>query len=295
MQTQPHRRRSAICVTSVLSCFQSLSQLALHFSSLSCTCNLTSNAFTLAQDIVPQRKTCCKNTSFTFTILNREVQLTYQEKDHSLFPRFILFHETPPTRKYMMRVEDWRNAKTSEAKTNSFFLDIAGRGRNFAHEFVPMTISRELFIFSEGEVSRHSVSVRQDSSRKPENQGSTRFSSENLGRKEYELRMSFCSANFEESRVTYCSEDSGDLSLRDACLGKPRSTNNRSFVPSKVGSKCKGDNGKGMKGGHKEGTEKVRKVRFTALMDTRHIQKYEYILEKVRKSNLKCGKLLCAS
>ena len=43
----------------VLRCFQSLSQLALHFSSLSCTCNLTSNAFTLAQDIVPQRKTCC--------------------------------------------------------------------------------------------------------------------------------------------------------------------------------------------------------------------------------------------
>ena len=56
---QSHRRRSAICVTSVLSCFQSLSQLALHFSSLSCTCNLTFNAFTLAQDIVPQRKTCC--------------------------------------------------------------------------------------------------------------------------------------------------------------------------------------------------------------------------------------------
>ena len=52
-------RRSAICVTSVLRCFQSLSQLALHISILSCTCNLTSNAFTLAQDVVPQRKTCC--------------------------------------------------------------------------------------------------------------------------------------------------------------------------------------------------------------------------------------------
>ena len=60
MRTQSHRRRSAICVTSVLSCFQSLSQLALHFSSLSCTCDLTSNAFTLAQDIVPKRKPCCK-------------------------------------------------------------------------------------------------------------------------------------------------------------------------------------------------------------------------------------------
>ena len=59
VRTQSHRRRSAICVTSMLSCFLSVSQLALHFSSLSCTCNLTSNAFTLAQDIEPQRKTCC--------------------------------------------------------------------------------------------------------------------------------------------------------------------------------------------------------------------------------------------
>ena len=40
--------------------------------------------------------------------------------------------------------------------------------------------------------------------------------------------MSFCSANFEESRVTYGPEDSGDLSLRDACLWKPRRTNKRS-------------------------------------------------------------------
>ena len=70
MRTQSHRRRSAICVTSVLSCFQSLSQLALHFSSLSCTCNLTSNAFTLAHVIVPQRKTCCRisNGSYKFVI-----------------------------------------------------------------------------------------------------------------------------------------------------------------------------------------------------------------------------------
>ena len=41
MRTQSHRRRSAICVTSVLSCFQFLSQVALHFSSLPYTCNLT--------------------------------------------------------------------------------------------------------------------------------------------------------------------------------------------------------------------------------------------------------------
>ena len=35
--------------------------------------------------------------------------------------------------------------------------------------------------------------------------------------------------------------------------------------------------------------QKVRKVHFVALMDIRHIQKYEYIPENVRESNLKCG------
>ena len=45
-----------LSASSVLSCCQSLH---CTFSSLSCTCNLTCNAFTLAQDIVPQRKTCC--------------------------------------------------------------------------------------------------------------------------------------------------------------------------------------------------------------------------------------------
>ena len=46
-----------------------------------------------------------------------------------------------------------------------------------------------------------------------------------------------------------------------------------------------------MKGGHKEGTQKqnVRKVYFAALIDIRHIQKYEYIPENVSKINLKCG------
>ena len=54
------------------------------------------------------------------------------------------------------------------------------------------------------------------------------------------------------SRVTYGSEDSGDLSLRDACFGKPRSMNKRSFTPSNVDSRCKGNSEKGMEGGRKE-------------------------------------------
>ena len=81
------------------------------------------------------------------------------------------------------------------------------------------------------------------------------------------------------------------LSLRDACLGKPRSTNKRSFNTSNVSSRCKGDNGKGMKGGHQEGTknQEVREVHYVALIDVRRIQKYEYIRVNSRKSNLKCG------
>ena len=54
-----------------------------------------------------------------------------------------------------------------------------------------------------------------------------------------------------ESRVTCGSADSGDLSLRDACLGKPRSTNKKSFIPNNADTRCKADNGKGMNGGRK--------------------------------------------
>ena len=38
--------------------------------------------------------------------------------------------------------------------------------------------------------------------------------------------------------------------------GNRESTNKRSFIPNNVGSRWKGDNRKGMKGGHKEGTQK---------------------------------------
>ena len=65
------------------------------------------------------------------------------------------------------------------------------------------------------------------------------LSSVNLRRKKYKLRMLFCSGNLGcthkcegcthkqnmdigKPRVTNGSDNSGDLSLRDACLGKPR-------------------------------------------------------------------------
>ena len=89
MRTQSHRRRSAICVTSVLSCFQSLSQLALHFSSLSCTCNLTSNAFTLAQDIELEKK---RVAFFHFYIFTFYLALTFTLNTLTLTLTHILTH-----------------------------------------------------------------------------------------------------------------------------------------------------------------------------------------------------------
>ena len=53
----------------------------------------------------------------------------------------------------------------------------------------------------------------------------------------------------------YGPEDSGDLSLRDACLGEPRRTDKGSFISGNVDSRCTGDNGKGMNEGHKEATK----------------------------------------
>ena len=76
-----------------------------------------------------------------------------------------------------------------------------------------------------------------------------------------------------------------------SCLGKPRSMNKRFFITNNVDFWWKDDNGKGMKGGP-EGRHiriKIRKVHFVALLDIRHIQKYEYIPVNVRKSNLECG------
>ena len=79
-----------------------------------------------------------------------------------------------------------------------------------------------------------------------------------LGKKEVWTPNVVLISELRESRVTCGSEDSGDLSLKDACLGKPRSMNKRSFIPSNVDSRWKSDNGKGMKGGHKEGTQKTK-------------------------------------
>ena len=107
------------------------------------------------------------------------------------------------------------------------------------------------------------------------------LSSVELGGKKYTIRMLFCSTSFwvypqikrmytQEPRVTNGSDDSGDLSLRDACFGKPRVCAKRSFTPSNVDSKCKNSSGQGMKGGHTAAPKTTtRKVHFVALMDIR--------------------------
>ena len=53
-----------------------------------------------------------KGISFIVIILNREVQLSCREKNHSLFPRFTQLNEHPP-RRNSRSGEDWRKAKTS--------------------------------------------------------------------------------------------------------------------------------------------------------------------------------------
>ena len=99
------------------------------------------------------------------------------------------------------------------------------------------------------------------------------------GRKEYNLWMLFCSASLGKPRVTYGSEDSGGLSLRNTSLGKPRACAKRSFTPSNVDSRCKGNSGQGMKGGHEEGTQNNNKESPLCYIDGHPSnQKYEYIL-----------------
>ena len=85
------------------------------------------------------------------------------------FTRFTVIERNSSEKKYTMREEDWRKAKTSEAKTNSIILILQGSGRSsvlyydFAHEFVPMKRSQESSVKASTccLVSRHGVSVRQ--------------------------------------------------------------------------------------------------------------------------------------
>ena len=150
---------------------------------------------------------------------------TYVPREESfLIYQISLIERNSSEKKYTMREEDWRSQNIwGKKKTNSIKLMLQERT-----EFCSLLklcawirsyekISRKLFTEFSLKVkastcclvSRHSESVRQNSSSKPKNQGSTRYSQERTWEeKKYELRMLFCSANFQESRATYGSEDS---------------------------------------------------------------------------------------
>ena len=128
--------------------------------------------------------------SFVVIMQNREVQLTCREKNHFLFTRFILLNETHPKRKYTMRSGNWRSQNIwGNNKLNCFWscrertefctlLQLCARIRSYEK------ISRKLFTWLSSKVkastcclvSRHSVSVTQNSSSKPQNPGSTKYS-----------------------------------------------------------------------------------------------------------------------
>ena len=109
------------------------------------------------------------------------------------------------------------------------------------HEFVPMRRSQESSspIFLKVKacacclVSRHSVSVGQNSSSNPKSPGSTRYS-QVWTWEERSTNSGCCSVRrASRNRELHSSEDSGGLSLRDVSLGKPRACAKISFTPSK--------------------------------------------------------------
>ena len=99
--------------------------------------------------------------------------------------------------------------------------------------------------------------------------------------------MLFCSANFEESRVTH------GLSSLEICLsdthasGNREAQTNRSFISSNIDSRCKGDNGKGMKVGHQEGTQKTKGEESPLCCIDGHPPHSKVRVH--RKINLECG------
>ena len=126
--------------------------------------------------------------SFIVIILNREVQLTCREKNHSLYHNIYIIEQNSSEKKYTMprRI---REKPKHQRKINSIVLILQERT-----EFCTLLqlcvrirsdekISRKLFTQSLKVqastcclVSRHSVSVRQNSSSKRQNLVSTRYS-----------------------------------------------------------------------------------------------------------------------
>ena len=230
-------------------------------------------------------------------------QLACLEKYHSLFPRLTLLNETPPRRSIRCgrRIGE---AKTSEAKNQFNYVDIAGKGRtnvlyyNFAHEFVSMTRSQESsstnFIWRWKQA--HVVSSRgtaylwdKNSSSNPQILGSTRYSQvvtweersmnsecgsdqRTSGIESYVCFRRLWISVFSETHISGTREvQAKDLSSQAMLIPDEKATVEKEWKEVR-------------KKAHKK--QKVRKVHCVALMDIRYILKYKYIPENVRKSNL---------
>ena len=232
-----------------------------------------------------------KDTSFTVIILNREFNVRAERR---IIPYFQdLYCWTKVLREEMFDAERgleksqniWGKNKfifwyCRERTESCTLLQLCARIRS------DEKISRKLFTSfplkvkasTRCLVSRHIVSVRQNSSSKPQNPGSTRYSQV----------YSECGSDQRTSEIeryvwfrrlwkSICLSETHALGTREVWI-KDLSAQAMS-IP-----RCKGDNGEGMKGGHKRRhkKQKIKKVHFSALMDISHIRKY-------RKSNLKCG------
>ena len=197
--------------------------------------------------------------------------LRAERRNHSLLQDF--YYWTKLIREYIYGAEeDMRKAKTFDATQIQWYWYCREGWNsvlcyNFTQEFVPMKRSQEssspnfLWRWKQAHVvpSRGTAylwnKILQVNFKIRWVQDTLKWE---LGKKEVWTPNVVLFSALRESRVAYGSEDSGDLSLRDACLGKPRSKNKRSFFSSNIDSRCKGDNGKGMKGGHEEGTQKQK-------------------------------------
>ena len=151
------------------------------------------------------------------------------------------------------------------------------------HEFFPMKRSDESsspnFLFLRWKQA-HVVSFRDTACLwdNPKNLGSTRYS-QVWTVEERSINFGYCSAqrisgvHTNEPSVTNGSDNSGDLSLRDVCLAKPRVCAKDLSPPSNVDSRRWGSSGQGMKGCYKEAHKTTtRKVHFVALMDIRLVK-----------------------
>ena len=125
-----------------------------------------------------------KDISFIVIMLNREVQLHVPREESFLIYKIQIIELNSPRRNIRSGWRIGEKPKTSEAKTNSNVLIMQGRTefctllQLFARIRSDEKILRKLFTSFRTRclVSRHSVSVRQNSSSNPKNPGSTKNS-----------------------------------------------------------------------------------------------------------------------